>query len=183
MFWDQSYNVSAPAGVVGYTTFRANSVYDPDFSGIGSTTAAYFQMQALYGRYRVLAVTAHVEFMSTGATPGTVFIVANPLNTLGALTIAEICAQRHIWRKSLTSVSGAGQVSHVVSFPIHKIYGVPKKQVRNEDDFAGLIGGNPNNEVFIHIGAHSPTAAVYTFSINIRLEYDVVWSLPKTLAY
>jgi hypothetical protein len=59
---------------------------------------------------------------------------------------------------------------------------VPERQVRDEDDFAALVGGNPNNGVFAHVGAYADGAAAGNLTIHVRIEYDVVWSLPLEMS-
>jgi hypothetical protein len=182
MFYDTTFSFTIPATSAAATVLRANGVFDPDFSGVGTTVAGYNQAAAVYSRYRVLGVRGTFDFASTSAVPGTVFVAVNNLNTVGT-NAAEIMAQRHIWKKALSGSTGAGSLTHSIRFPIHKVYGVSKMAVKNEDDFASLTSASPNNQVFIHVGGHSPTASNFPFFVNIRLEYDTVWSLPLDMEY
>jgi hypothetical protein len=181
MFYDTTFTMSCTANTVTSTVLRANSVFDPDLTGTGTTVAGYAQMAALYGRYRVVGIKAILSFQNYSTGPGFVFVAANNLNTVGT-NFAEICAQRHIWKQGLGGSTGYSRLEHTLSFPIHKIYGVPKTQVMNEDDFAGLVGGHPNNPIYLHTG-FSCGATATTLMINVRLEYDVVWSIPVNMAY
>ncbi len=182
MFYQNQIVVLPTAATMSYNTYRANSVFDPDLSGVGTTVAGYAQAAAVYGRYRVLAVKAIVSFINRGSDGAHVFVVACPENTIGT-NFAEAMAQRHVWQQPLASVGGAGVIKHEVSFPIHKIYGVPQQQVRNEDDFAGLISSHPNNVVYLHIGAFNPGTSAGAVNFTVRLEFDVVWSLPLEMPY
>lgn len=181
MVYATSGSITLPASAVGSTVFRMNSVYDPDFSGVGTTVQAYTQAAALYGRYRVMHAQIELEFLNTSGNPITVFAVLTPTNNVG-VDINAIIGQRHVWHRGLANVSGVSTCLHKMSAPIHTIYGVPKNQVRTEDDFAGLVGGVPNNQVFLHIGGHSLTAAAGAVSFKIRILYRTIWSLPKNLA-
>jgi hypothetical protein len=182
MVYVQAYTLSIVAGAVTTQTFRANSVYDPDYGGAGTTVAGYTQPAALYGRYRVSHFTADVEFLNTSAQPVYVYAVGTPEVTIGT-SFAVLTAQRNIWTKAIASKDGAAMVKHKVSFPISRIYGVPKSQVMMEDDFAGLVGGNPNNQVFFHCGVYNPTASAASVILRVRFTYRTVWSLPTDLAY
>lgn len=51
-------NLVYTTGVI--SVFRANSIYDPDYSGVGSQPYGYDQMAALYGKYDVLSSTINV---------------------------------------------------------------------------------------------------------------------------
>jgi len=178
MYYDTPLNLGPSAGAVSVYVFRANSVYDPDFTGTGATVIGYTQAAALYGRYRVLNASMHVSFVNLStATPLTCFIVANPVTTIG-VNIQQILSQRFVWYKSVSASNSAGCVEHEISVPIHRIYGVPAAQVRNEDDFAAITGTNPNNGVYFHVGAYANGASVGNLNVHVRITYDVVWSLP-----
>lgn len=169
------------AGSATANVFRFNSVYDPDFTGVGSTAAGYGQLSALYGRYRVLSARVTAEFVNTSTTtPLTCFMVVNPVTTVG-VNIVSILQQRHVWSKSIATSTGNATVKHELSGPVGAFYGVPATQVRDEDDFAGLIGANPNNGVFCHIGAYADGATAGAYTLHVRIEYHVVWSLPLEL--
>ncbi len=182
MFYENQIVVLPVAATMAYNTYRANSVFDPDLSGVGTTVAGYTQAAAVYGRYRVLAVRAIISFINRGTDGAHVFVVATPQNTIGT-NFALAMAQRNVWQQPLAAVGGAGVVKHEVSFPIHEIYGVPQQQVRSEDDFAGLISSHPNNIVYLHIGAFNPGATTGAVNFAVRIEYDVVWSLPLDMPY
>ncbi len=182
MAYDTVVAMTPAAGAASANVFRWNSVYDPDFTGVGASAVAYSQLSALYNRYRVLAAKMSVTFVNTSTTtPLTCFIALNPVNTVGT-NIAQILAQRHIWTRSLGTVAGNATVSHTVSSPVHLVYGVPKRQVRDEDDYAAVVGANPNNVVYAHVGAYANGGTGGTYNIHVRIEYDVVWSLPLEMA-
>jgi hypothetical protein len=182
MVYVQAYTISIVAGAVTTQTFRANSVYDPDYGGVGTTVAGYAQPAALYGRYRVPKFTADIEFLNTSAQPVYVYAVGTTENTIGT-SFSVLTAQRNVWTKAIASKDGAAMVKHKVSFPIHRIYGVPKSQVMLEDDFAGLTGANPNNQVFFHCGVYNPTASTAAVILRVRFTYHTIWSLPVDLPY
>ncbi len=171
-------------GVAAYY-YRANSIYDPNLSGTGTTSFGVTQLSQLYDRYRVLKVILEADFFISGTsttTAGEVFVVASNNNSVGT-GLGSWAAQRFVWRRPIGSASGSGTQRCRVSFPIHKVYGVPAQQVRNEDDFASVMGNNPNNIVYLHFGfLNNATAATVTCTVTTRLIQTVVCSLPVTLA-
>jgi hypothetical protein len=182
MAYDTVVALSPAAGAASANVFRWNSVYDPDYTGVGASAVAYGQLSALYNRYRVLGAKMTVTFVNTSTTtPLTCFIVLNPVNTVGT-NIAQILAQRHVWSRSLTTANGQGTITHTVSSPVHLVYGVPRRQVRDEDDYAGIVGSNPNNAVYAHVGAYANGSSAGAYNIHVRIEYDVVWSLPLEMS-
>ncbi len=169
-------------GVASYV-YRANSIYDPNFTGVGTTSFGVTQLAQLYDRYRVLNAEVHVDFTCTaGTVGGEVLVVLSNNNTLGT-AIGNYAGQRFVWRKPIGPPTGANTASCHLSFPIHKVYGVPKVQVRNEDDFASVMGNNPSNVVYVHVGFFATGAAgSSTVTAQVRMVQDVVCSLPVILA-
>ncbi len=181
MFYNTVLALAPAAGAMATNVFRCNSVFDPDFTGVGASAFAYAQLAALYGRYRVLGFKAKVMFVNTSATvPLSLLLAVNPVNTIGT-SYTNACAQRYVWTDSISSSVGAGTKEHTIAGPISKFYGVPARQVRDEDDFAAVTGANPNNVVYLHVGAYS-NAGAGGVNIHVRIEYDVVWSLPLEMA-
>lgn len=181
MFFNTVLQAGPPAGAMAVNVFRTNSIFDPDFTGGGTTAFAYYQLSSLYGRYRVLGFHSKIMFVNTSSTvPLTCLIAVNPVNTIGT-NFTNACAQRHVWTKCISTSVGAGATEHEVGGKIGKFYGVPARQVREEDDFAAVVGSNPNNVVYMHIGVYS-NALAGTANIHVRMEFDVVWSLPLEMA-
>jgi hypothetical protein len=178
LFYDTVIALSPAAGATSTYVFRGNSVFDPDFTGVGASARTYSNLAALYGRYRVMGFRATITFVNTSTTtPVTTFVVLSPATTVG-VDIAQILAQRQVWTRSISASNGAGTVTHTFSAPVSKIYGVPESQVRTEDDFAAVTGANPNNGVYIHVGGYANGASAGAFNFHVRIEYDVIWSLP-----
>ncbi len=177
MFYSTTATMSCAIGALTTTVFRCNSIYDPDLTNVGTAVSGYASLSALYNRYRVLGCKIHLTLSNVGTTPLTAFAAVNPVNTVGT-SFATAMAQRHVWDKALAPTTGTSCVEHVISVPIHKIYGVPASQVRQEDDFAGLTSGNPNNVVYLHVGFYNYSGAAAPALYTVRMEFDVVWSLP-----
>ena len=176
MAFSQTYTFAPAANAVSSTVFRLNSVYDPDYTGVGTSLASYTQAAAIYGRYRVYSATVHMDWYATGSYNLTVFAVATPATTLGT-SIADIAVQRHSWTAPLTP--GGNGVRKMVHAATWKIYGTTPKAVASEDDYCGLTGGNPNNGVYLHTGVfNSNGAAASSATLTVRIVYDVEWSLP-----
>lgn len=168
---------TAPSAYV----FRANSVFDPDFTAVTGTKAACFdQISAIYGRYRVTNVRAEITWDNVGQVNGNCFVVASTSSNIG-VSWNTILAQRHVWFRPVAIASGFCYVKHCVSTPIHKLWGVPKKQVLMDDQFSALATTNPVNQAYIHVGFMPETAAAASVSLSVRILYDVIWTLPKVL--
>jgi len=177
MYYDTTITIAVAAGALAVNVWRLNSVFDPDLTNVGTSVAGYAALSGLYGRYRVLAAKLHLTYLNQGTVPLEAFAAVNSVNTIG-VNYATARAQRHVYSVGLSSSQGVGTKEHRAKVPIHSVYGVPRAQVRNEDDFAAVSGTNPNNVVYLHAGAYSPTASATTVIVTVRIEFDTVWSLP-----
>ncbi len=181
MFYSTTGTMAVGTGALSTTAFRLNSVYDPDYTNVGTSVAGYTNMVALYNRYRVLNAKVHLTLSNLATTSQTAFAAVNSVNNVGT-SFSQALAQRFVWNKVLAPTTGSSVVEHSLSVPIHKVYGVPAVQVRNEDDFAGVAGGNPNNVVYLHVGFYNYTGVATSALYTVRIEFDVVWSLPLEMS-
>lgn len=166
-------------GLAGHV-FRLNSIYDPDYTSVtGRSIAGFAQAAVLYGKYRVFSAEVFLEGNMAGNTiRGFYYCVASNDLTLG--TSADVWnAQRNVY---IAPIKGGDGVSHRMTIPIHTVYGVPASAIRDEDDFASVMVGNPNNGVFLHVGMHNMSGAVNDFTFTIRIVYKVRLELPTALA-
>jgi len=182
MFYDFNGSFTCTASTLVSTVFRANSVHDPDFSGAGTTCAGYTTASAVYLRFRVVGLKAIITVHNTGAGSTNLVIVANNLNTIGT-SVTETLAQRHVYTAPIGPLTGNGIHKHQVSFPIYKIWGGTQREILSEDDFTGTTASPvPNNQLFLHVGFSTPGTAT-TATVNVRIEYDVIWDIPISMPY
>lgn len=170
------------AGVNGYT-YRANSIYDPNFTATGTTAFGVTQLSQLYDKYRVTHCRAEIDVATlAGTVGGEIFVVASNNNAL-ATGVGAWSAQRFVKRRPIGSINGNGICKISVAFPISLVYGVTRRQVMTEDDFGSVMGNNPANVVYLHIGyLCNTTASTATVTVTTRFFFTTVLSLPVTLA-
>lgn len=172
--------ISPAAGSYAVQSFRGNSVYDPDFSGTGTTAFLYTQMTALYYKYRVLGIRAEVNFLDSATAPLTVGVLVSNQNTVPSMPY--LIGARHCWRMILAP-GGPQTCKHTISATTGAVYGVTEKVVRSEDDFTAVAGTNPNNTWWLHLFIDNTISAAPGYAAySLRVEYDVEWSIPLNLA-
>jgi hypothetical protein len=175
------YQILAPAaGNRASYSFRGNSVYDPDFTGAGSTAFTYTQLSALYNRYRVISSKITIEAFNQGTVPLIIVLGASISNSLPSTD--RTLGLRHMAQSTIVP-GGPANWKHTAAAGTAAVFGVPLSQVMSEDDFAGLIGGNPNNVWYWHLQAQNLNGATAgSVLITVRLEYEAIWSMPLDLA-
>lgn len=181
MIFSSSYSSSVPAGLITANVYRLNSIYDPDYTGTGTTVASYVQAAALYGKYRVtharVIITATPTNSSGSYWFGNLVVVPSTALTLGTDPLA-FRRQRYVDVRSL----GSTGVTRRYDIPISRIYGVKPSVVKMEDDFAAVMGSSPSNQALLHVAVENPTGTSLNFYVDVRIEYTVELHLPLALA-
>lgn len=145
--------------VSGYTTqvMRANSVFDPDQSGIGHQPRGFDQMTSLYDHYRVLKSTITVWGCQRQATQPTMISVAP---TQSSTQVGPGLAEYPGAKSMMLSEGGSGPSVRSLSSTVNiaKFDGDPGAKV--DDNLAAAVGTNPVDEQFWQICAWNPSTGI-----------------------
>ncbi len=173
---------SAP-GAGDTHSFRLNSIFDPDFTGVGVSAMGYSTYNLFYTRYRVLAVRVYARvFAATG--------VAGGAQTAGFITTANSTftsnpvywpGQRGAVSAVLSSVNGGANVMHTFDkrLPLHVVAGITADQYRIDQDYGAVFGANPVTPLYLHFFVHGLlSSSAEVARVDLRLIYDVELSQP-----
>lgn len=155
------YTNLAPATTnVGYNQFRANSVYDPDYTGTGNQPRYFDQLcgQTLYRKYRVMTTGYKVRFVnknaSGAASDALVGVYASPTNTLpttnaelfllGEQNTAEVRPLLPLGQESAEQVF-TGQLQH------WKHLNCSREAYEASSQTDGIYSGNPSDTVYFSV--------------------------------
>jgi len=175
-------NPSLGGGVSGYS-FRLNSVFDPDYTGIGHQPRGFDQFAALYSEYVVLSSKIKIipTLNSGTANPVTVGIAVDPDSSIqtNIYDYVEFGKGRYI------TIAGPsqGQKENVLtmSYSSRKYW---NQSPYNNEDQRALMTANPSNVTYGHIwaagteGSYDP-ANIY---IQVEISYLVSFTDPKYVA-
>jgi len=166
--------------------YRLNGVYDPDFSGVGTTATGYTTYSAAFGFYRVLRATVRLTASATTtALTGFADVILAP--TAVTVFTSSPTAWRSIPGAHRMQVVPLAQGGHnlvraTVSYDLHTIFRVTKQQYMIEDDYAAITGASPGlpailNVMVVGVGSANPYSLTYTIDIT----YEVEWMKPTPL--
>lgn len=130
--------------------FRLNSLYDPDYTGVGAQPRYFDQLIALYGAYVVTGCKARVTYCGFGAAthpPLSCAISMSNVNDRGSIA-AYLLGELPNSKKALSPV-GAPPVVLSMYKSTAELYGVPKVAVLSDDKFWGTSGTNPTNVTWL----------------------------------
>lgn len=179
------------AGLTASYTFRANSVFDPDFSGVGTQPMAFDQWASIYERYCVVGARMKIYI-----TPAVVNNNGNPCYmgiTLGPhtdnlsrfTTIANILESKHTrgWQlvnNSNTVIGRSGMKTLSRKFSAKKAFGITN--VLDDSDYGAAVSANPANQHYFQvwaasIGGNDPSL----IDMTVMIDYIVMFQDPKIL--
>lgn len=167
-------------------TFRANSLYDPDFTGVlGHQPYRFDQLAAIYGRYEVLSSKCRVQFATgektlttTTTGPWHVGVVCSSQATPAGTgtdpgyTLAEAPRADH-------GALCADMVKQCNTYWDRSLNGV----VKHDDSLTAAVTGNPGSEGYYIIWMFNEGETIVTNVLaHVRIEFDVQFTRPLQVA-
>lgn len=177
-----------PSTVATTCFFRANSIYDPNLSGVGHQPLPHDLWQSLYNHYTVLGSKISVQAWSEDSATNYMCEVGcmvtddttvnQPLLTLKEQpgTTSRLMRCRPDGRNSMVTL--------YKGFSAYKWFGLSKSALGACDSVSALFGANPTDGAFFCIYAAHPNenTDVPVVNLRVRIEYLVEVSEPKEIA-
>lgn len=154
------------AGVSSQNTFRANSVFDPDFTGAGAQPRYFDQYAALYNQYQVLACAAKHEVSNIGAMPvymATAWTDIDPTTLTLQNTVEQRFGKSH---GVIGALTGNGQRTIKSYMSMKKLHGFTNG-MSQVDFLVSAVSGNPTDPSF-HKVVVQPVDETSNASVTIR---------------
>lgn len=146
--------------------FRANSLFDPDFTGAGSQPRFYDQLSAVYGKYLVLGCKIRCDVINQSTSvPARVGIVFSDLDP-SSLSFYELQENRYSKTFVVGTADGFGTKTKSMYMPMKKILG---QNSLNSDPFVyTTTNANPTDPVYCGILV-SPSDGISTANCYISV--------------
>lgn len=181
-YCEQQINLVGTTGALASYVFRANSIYDPNFTGVGHSPMGYDQWAVLYNHYTVVGSKITVKFDNSGGTGAScnVGVYLSDHTTVPYTQASEFIEARKGTTKLITNQRNV--VSASSWYSAKKFYNV--KDIK--DNFArlgGVTGANPTEQaVFIVWLQSAASATTVNCNVTATIEYIVDWSEPTDLS-
>lgn len=184
-------DLGSTAGILQRYAFRANSIFDPNFTSIGHAPMSTDQWARLYGKYLVLGSRCTVRMIpnfTNGDNVGNAFCgvhlskLPNPAYTTGDQYVESNKGTYRVvtWNGG---VMDSKQVKMISKYSPRKFFNI--KDPSDNPELVGITGGlgvgsNPANEVYYVIWIDSPTVSS-SFSAIVTIDYIVQYREPRDL--
>lgn len=172
-------------GAASAYTYRCNSIFDPNFTGVGHQPLGHDQWQTFYTQYMVIGSKMSVIFRSSTNSTTNNLIGVYPATSSTALTDPTAIIEQGLGRYSnLQMITNGNTKTITMSWSAKKWFNTVDLR-DNWDDYGANFGANPVEEAFYHIwtalgiagGVDPPATDVY-----VTIDYIVLLADPKTLA-
>lgn len=189
-----TFTLNAGIGSYAQQNYRANSIYDPDATGVGHSPSNYDRWTANYDRYTVIASEIKVYWVGTSGTAITIPPVIScclsedgnttaTLHGLGGID-AILQSPRMSYTRTTTGIPGSGTPTLITRrFSAKKFFKV--KELIGKGLYSADIAANPTEGAFFEVAAISPDDTVDPTVICLRAEinYIAVMTEPKAVSY
>lgn len=159
--------------------FRLNSLYDPDYTGTGTTAQGFTAYTGMYALFRVLRVRAVVRFYSGTTGQMTVGLIPG-LNSTVTSTYSILEGQPFAVSKLLQGNNGNYHSVHEfnVVYDLPKVCGLTPMQYYNDMDFAHSASSNPTKSVYLTCFLNGKSGTQQSVGVSIRMVYEAELSQP-----
>lgn len=176
---------SLGSGVPTVHHFRANSVYDPDLTGVGHQPRGFDEHAVLYDHYTVIGSKIKASFESDVDNRSTAgqycFLMLQ--DTAGTPTnlveILEESDKNKIGYRPLNTQTGKS-ITLRKSFSPYKMFGIPKKDsLLSNGDLTPQVGTNPAEDAIFTVGVicnRTTSTDPPQLVVRVEIEYLVLFS-------
>lgn len=180
--WENLVNTVAPNQYY-LQTFRGNSMYDPDFSGLGNQPIGFDQWAYLYKNYRVNGCAIRATFMNfTSAdadaiAPYELYIVPLTDTTLSFPTSGALEGFPSTRKTLIAPSSGSANLRTVKHYhTTRKMF--PSTGIKDAN-FSAAIGANSSSQWYFHVLLRNCLGASYGCYGYLKVEityYASLWN-------
>lgn len=169
----------ASSGLGAVQVFRANSLYDPDLSGVGHQPRYRDIMASVYERYAVESSSIEVCFWAPGSSSAgqcNVYVTLRPSDTDDPSTASSwetIEENGAIRTKPLGARDGGHDVTKCYQrYSARAMFG---SSAMGEDDLSALFGANPSKSPIFAIGVCpiNPSDLIGGIRYTVKIKYHV----------
>lgn len=169
MRYCDAFTKTSTLGAIAFNTFRANSIFDPDDTGVGHQPMYRDQWSGIYNTYVVLGSKITIKYARQTSANWVVGVVGDD-NGLFPTLLTEKMEQNN----SVHDIVHADPVTLIMTYEPNESFGVDAK-----DDGASQtpVGSNPTEQFYFGVWGHVIDATV-TAKIDfiVEIEYTVKFS-------
>ncbi len=173
----QTVSINAPLGAMGWHTFNANGLYDPDFTGTGHQPLGFDEWMKFYAHYTVMS--AKVTCWHPARNDNGVVLMARVAADNSTIVDIPTNMEQEGTKYAIGNTEN-GILKATASVDIRKFLG---RRTMDSETLRGSNAANPVEGVSFQIGI-GPLDQVSDFSagnVNVLIEFTAQLSEPRDL--
>lgn len=168
--------LTSTTGAVARQDYRANSIFDPDFTNTGHQPMWRDNYAAIYDQYVVIGSKITVQFTHVSAATTGVMVVGihtddDSSGSSNLTTMMEL--NNTVWRQIGPTGSRSDSCTLVGTFEPLEMFGVDAK---DDGSSATAVGSTPSEEIYYQIFAANAPTNTSICEIAVEIEYTVKFS-------
>lgn len=165
-----------PGGTNTTYAFNANSLYDPNVSGVGHQALGFDQIKILYQHYCVMKARFKVTVINTSTTvpiyAGCCFARSTPSYS----SLGEFAEQPNAQLRAINTQDDAGQGQTTFYLKINPRKWLGYKSIHSSNDLWGGVSADPTEVCRMNIFVSSQDEfSSPTFRLAVHIEYFTAW--------
>lgn len=148
--YNELFTINAGSGTSALHLFRANSVFDPNFTGVGHQPLGFDEWAAVYGKYRVIKSSCKIMACMNGVST-TSQAIFGVRTTSDSGTTTNITRNMEQTNCKWTMVTGSLEPKTLTCY--WNIKSVAS--MSNEDNLNAAVTGNPVQEDYFQVFYHA----------------------------
>lgn len=183
LVYTTKFVMNQTTGTVWTYAYRGNSLYDPDYTGVGHQPRGYDQLAALYKGYRVNGCKLELMGVSPATGDGGCMeIVAFPTVEVNDLTAEDPEYLAELPGASMMILNQGESKKVTLYNSTASALGITKQKARNDDIYTASVGYNPSivwyYQLLAQVSDESTTMDAFLY---LKLTYYVTWYEPIQL--
>ena len=178
-------SINPSTSSVAYNVYRANSLFDPDYTGVGHQPSNFDRWMGIYNHFTVIGSKINVRWAPTSAgslTPAIVGVTLNDgVTDLSGLTTEDVLEKkltRTKWRVVGSQSRDIDSVTH--HFSAKKFFGKPNSSIIGDSLYRGTDAGNPTEGAYFtvfasNISGNDPDA----MNLIVTIDYIAMLTEPQ----
>jgi len=177
-------SLTISAGAPAYHQFRANSIFDPDYSGTGHQPMRFDEMAKFYADYVVIGSKITIKHCggATAVAPVKMALYLNDTSISSLVYVNDLIEQGRV-KYRVTSDNGSNHSRLALGFSAKKFFGLANVK-DNVDRIGANCSTNPADQAFF-IFAVQPmdnAANIGPLRFEVIIEYLVWFNQPLQLS-
>lgn len=179
--YSTDFSLSSTAGAVATYVFRANDLYDPDYTGSGHQPMGFDQMMQFYNHFCVIKSRLVVTFKNYSSVTGTVCIRQDA--DLTPLTSIDRILEYGGNVTATLNIAGGTNCNQTLELgvDIPKLQGVSRKTITASPALRGDASTSPSELTYFHVQLWDAAGNNQSIRCSAILEQLAVFTEPRDM--